>query len=186
MGKASCISSDCARPPRYRGYCEACYQRWYRSGTFQMLLRTSAEPHRLTGVDVGNARATCSICGPTEIRIRKGNRGHECMAVRRRHTQERQASKRLGASGARGAHSSRIQQKYGMALAEWEALLVGQSGRCAICSDPLTDPHVDHCHKTGRVRGLLCKHCNFGIGFLKDSVTALAAAQDYLAGEVAS
>lgn len=81
--------------------------------------------------------------------------------------------------------SRRWFEKYGMAPGDYEVLLAAQGGVCAICK---TDRprgaynrfHVDHCHKTGRVRGLLCHSCNLGIGHLRDSIPLLEAAIDYL------
>lgn len=49
---------------------------------------------------------------------------------------------------------------YGLSLEEWDALLIAQSGRCAICNDPMQKPHVDHDHKTQKVRALACSRCN--------------------------
>ena len=54
------------------------------------------------------------------------------------------------------------------------------SGVCHICGDPLTTPHVDHCHTTGLVRGILCNNCNTGIGMFRDNPELLRAAIDYL------
>lgn len=73
--------------------------------------------------------------------------------------------------------------KYGLTLAQFDAMLVAQGFECAICSTPLTDGRrtsVDHCHATGKVRGLLCGHCNSGLGFFKDSPDKLFAAATYL------
>jgi hypothetical protein len=77
-------------------------------------------------------------------------------------------------------HRDRIRSKYGISWREWGALLVAQSGRCAICSDPMPDPHVDHCHETGAVRGLLCSACNRGLGAFRDDSLRLHAAITYL------
>jgi hypothetical protein len=58
-----------------------------------------------------------------------------------------------------------------------------QSGACAICDTPFSnrkDAHVDHCHASHRVRGLLCSNCNCGIGQFKDNTTRLLSAVDYL------
>lgn len=76
--------------------------------------------------------------------------------------------------------------KYGLTPETYEVLLVSQEGRCAICGciamrDPRGLPFfVDHDHKTGRVRGLLCSTCNFGIGLFFDQPAVLIAAGMYL------
>lgn len=75
-------------------------------------------------------------------------------------------------------------RKYGLTIEDYDAMLENQGGSCAICNT--TDPrghgrfHVDHNHKTGVVRGLLCTDCNTGIGSLKDSPEHLRAAAIYL------
>jgi hypothetical protein len=59
------------------------------------------------------------------------------------------------------------------------ALLVEQDDRCAICRSP--DPAcVDHCHVTGRVRGILCRSCNTALGQFRDDPTLLLAASAYV------
>ncbi len=63
-------------------------------------------------------------------------------------------------------------RKYGLSPDAYDAMLVEQGGRCACCGEPFSGPTkdgkrsvcVDHCHKTGRVRGLLCSGCNVAIG----------------------
>lgn len=56
----------------------------------------------------------------------------------------------------------------GLSPEQIEAIRVAQGNRCAICQDP--DPtDLDHCHKSGKVRWLLCKHCNRGLGAFRDS-----------------
>jgi len=63
-----------------------------------------------------------------------------------------------------------------------------QVGRCAICEEILSQDtkhiHVDHCHKTNKVRGLLCANCNKGLGFFKDNTRALERAILYLQGKL--
>jgi hypothetical protein len=67
-------------------------------------------------------------------------------------------------------------------------MLADQGGRCAICEKPHkplpTDRfqylHVDHCHDTKKVRGLLCGNCNVGIGNLKHDIEILKKAMSYL------
>ena len=55
-----------------------------------------------------------------------------------------------------------LKAEYGLTLAQYEALRVGQRGKCAICG-ALGRLCVDHCHKTGKVRGLLCSQCNYSL-----------------------
>ena len=65
----------------------------------------------------------------------------------------------------------------------FEKLNALQGGLCAVCKKPCstnTALSLDHCHETGRIRGLLCMNCNTGIGRLGDNVEGLQAALDYL------
>ncbi|MGW3235138.1 endonuclease VII domain-containing protein [Streptomyces olivaceus] len=61
------------------------------------------------------------------------------------------------------------------------SIVASQAGLCAIC---LKAPavQVDHCHETGRVRGVLCFNCNSGLGLLRDDPEAMYRAADYLEG----
>ena len=70
-------------------------------------------------------------------------------------------------------------KKYGLSVTEWNEMLIHQSGRCAICLLPMRSPHVDHNHQTGEVRGLLCNHCNRGLGAFYDSPHLLMLAAAY-------
>lgn len=83
----------------------------------------------------------------------------------------------------------KLWRNFGLTLEAYDKLLKDQNGVCAICKGPERflsrngfPKHmaVDHCHKTGRVRGLLCHHCNTGIGNLNDSVELLKDAIRYL------
>jgi hypothetical protein len=74
-------------------------------------------------------------------------------------------------------------RNYGITLAERDALLAAQEGKCAICQAALVgnrNLHVDHCHATGAIRGLLCRSCNTALGFLKDDTSRLKRAILYL------
>jgi hypothetical protein len=70
--------------------------------------------------------------------------------------------------------------EYKITTEQYHALLIGQSGLCAICCDQLIDPHIDHCHKTEQVRGLLCHHCNTMLGLARDDILILTNAINYL------
>ncbi|MFY7633251.1 endonuclease VII domain-containing protein [Streptomyces sp. NY05-11A] len=68
-----------------------------------------------------------------------------------------------------------------MTEAERDELIASQMGVCCIClAAPATQ--VDHCHQTGRVRGVLCFNCNSGLGLLGDDPAAVNRAADYLEG----
>lgn len=76
-------------------------------------------------------------------------------------------------------------RKYGVTLAAYDAMLRRQGGKCAICHAPESEQHkgvfhVDHCHATGTVRGLLCRGCNHMLGAVRDDAATLQRAIDYI------
>lgn len=69
-------------------------------------------------------------------------------------------------------------KKYGITKEEFDEMY---DGYCHICCVPIErDCHIDHCHATGRVRGLLCNTCNKGLGLFRDSKNILREAIKYL------
>jgi hypothetical protein len=72
--------------------------------------------------------------------------------------------------------------KYNLTIEQYEMMIESQSGVCAICSNPpgMRGFCIDHDHKTGLVRGLLCNKCNSALGLFGDSIRILAAAIVYL------
>lgn len=76
-------------------------------------------------------------------------------------------------------------RKYGLELGEYDRMLAAQGDVCAICKGHCGRERrlsVDHCHSTGRVRGLLCQNCNAAIGMLKEDVALFFRAVEYLSG----
>ena len=77
-----------------------------------------------------------------------------------------------------------LKSKYGLTLAQRDAIVNEQSHRCAICEEPLSDNprlvHIDHCHATNKLRGILCSNCNHGIGKFRDSPERMFKAISYL------
>lgn len=80
-------------------------------------------------------------------------------------------------------------RKYGIDAATYEKMLVAQNRRCAICGEEeklksngidIDNLSVDHDHRTGKIRGLLCHHCNRGIGLFGEDPDRLEAAAAYL------
>ena len=77
-----------------------------------------------------------------------------------------------------------IKKKYGIDRTEYDILLAAQNHSCAICGENLgvdtKNIHVDHCHNTGKNRGLLCHPCNIMIGMARDKIEVLHNAVRYL------
>lgn len=74
-----------------------------------------------------------------------------------------------------------LKTTYGITLEQYEELFLKHNGKCHICLESKDYYlHVDHNHKTGKVRGLLCNNCNRGLGLLGDSITTLISAARYL------
>ncbi len=81
-------------------------------------------------------------------------------------------------------------QRFGIRLPEYLELLQKQNGVCAICFQPeifregnsrqLKALTVDHDHKTGQIRGLLCHRCNLGLGHFRDDIDFMANAVQYV------
>lgn len=118
-------------------------------------------------------------------------RGHkrcpQCKEVKLHSEWERNATASDGyASYRKQCRAARLQQsyfkrKYGITMAQRDEMIASQMGICVIClSAPAA--HVDHCHETGRVRGVLCFNCNSAIGKLGDDPDTLRRAIAYLEG----
>lgn len=124
---------------------------------------------------------------PTEEKKTRKNNGRRS----RYHTDEEYRKKHIASvkAWAEANPEKRLDQrmrKYGITGQDYHDILEKQGGGCAICGnkDPgdrrLKRFHVDHCHETGKVRGLLCITCNMGIGKFKDNPDYLILAAEYL------
>jgi hypothetical protein len=108
-------------------------------------------------------------------------RGHKLRWVTTRNCVECDAAARIRHKEA--IRYSRIKKEYGLSKHAHADLVGAQGGGCAICGHQPTDSfklHVDHCHSTGRVRGLLCSKCNQAIGLFNESPEIMRAALRYL------
>jgi hypothetical protein len=114
-----------------------------------------------------------------------------CLTIRkiseyRKHRQRYlDASKRYQAKNKRKYKSHMLSARYGINIDQYETMLTAQNGRCAICKTKDHNGvgkyfHVDHCHKTKKIRGLLCGRCNVMIGMAQDNADRLIAAAAYL------
>tara|TARA_R110000765_G_scaffold372486_1_gene462905 strand:- start:2 stop:475 length:474 start_codon:yes stop_codon:yes gene_type:complete len=76
-------------------------------------------------------------------------------------------------------------KQYGLSLEDYNNMLDKQNHKCKICLTSFTtlntkDIHIDHCHTTNKVRGILCRLCNTGLGQFKDNTERLTQAINYL------
>lgn len=74
-------------------------------------------------------------------------------------------------------------RRYGIEPEDYDKLLNEQKNACAICNTSDwkgNGPHIDHDHKTGKTRGLLCHSCNTALGSFKDNIEILMSAIDYI------
>lgn len=122
---------------------------------------------------------TCSKCGFPAAKFRaKRNLCMKCHAEY--HAQHYRKNKTRYRDNARRDH---LLAKYGMTIEQFDALYELQGGRCAICRvETEKKLNVDHCHNTGRVRGLLCWPCNSSLGKFNEDADLLEAAAKYLRG----
>lgn len=83
----------------------------------------------------------------------------------------------------RRAKSAVLRWQYGITIEDYDAMYIAQNGLCAVCksTEKLV---VDHCHTTGKVRGLLCHFCNAGLGFFRDDLKVMHAAFYYLKASI--
>jgi hypothetical protein len=80
------------------------------------------------------------------------------------------------------AYERQIKRNYGITVDDYEKMYLAQNGLCAGCSQPNAGSkfHIDHCHASGKVRGLLCANCNIALGLLNDSIKTLSRLIEYL------
>jgi hypothetical protein len=75
-----------------------------------------------------------------------------------------------------------LRQKYGIGVEDFERMVSAQGGLCPICRKRAA-VHVDHDHKTGKVRAILCEKCNGGMGLFREDLRVMRNAARYLRGE---
>ncbi|MFF7136542.1 endonuclease VII domain-containing protein [Streptomyces sp. NPDC008196] len=122
-------------------------------------------------VDVPEGHKLCRTCGE----IKPWSEWH------RNATASDGLSTRCKACRAAQGRRDHLKRRYGLTEAERDKLIASQGGVCCICLAVVPE-HVDHCHKTGRVRGVLCFSCNAALGQFKDRPDAIRRAAAYLEG----
>jgi hypothetical protein len=125
--------------------------------------------HYLSNIDIEEKTADCLACGRVKIKKKGDKEG-----LRWRCCNSRNYTKES---------SQFLLRKYGISSQEFKDLCLSQNNKCKICGvNPGNSKKlsVDHCHSTGKIRGLLCQSCNLAIGLMKDDVGRMEAAIRYI------
>lgn len=191
-----CTVEGCGRPHKARGYCAVHYQHWMRGMPINPIVRTRDR----------NGPETCTADGCAEGVKAKGLCAtHYARLLRHGHvkkTRRTQPTKvctvegcdshfyALGLCHQHWLRSRKMKEQYGLSLGDLDRMLVAQGGGCGICGEKTLRAnwrsgkqdafHLDHDHRTGIPRGLLCDNCNRGLGFFADDPVRLRAAIAYL------
>jgi len=171
----TCSVVSCARLYSVRGLCAMHYRRLWKTGSVELKPRA----RRI----VAPGHLYCPRCRAEKPAVeftkdRSTNTGRSaycgrCSAAKQRLLRAQHPDKK------RGHHYRAL---YGITVHDYERMLARQRGTCAICKEPPKRQRlsVDHCHKTKRVRGLLCGSCNPGLGSFRDRPDLLRMAAKYL------
>lgn len=99
----------------------------------------------------------------------------------RRKSRPKMSAEEKAEKNRRNVARNRMENVYGITWERYEEMYTAQGGKCLICSEQKDRLAVDHCHSSGRVRGLLCRNCNVAIGMLGDNPDLVRRALLYLA-----
>lgn len=191
-----CTVDGCGRPHKARGYCAVHYQHWMRGVTINPVVRTRDR----------NGPEMCTADGcEAEVKAKGLCTMHYARQLRHGHIANRGRTKptksctiagcdnhfyALGMCHQHWLRSRRSKERFDLTLDDLAAMQASQGGGCAICLGTKMRPnwrsgkqdslHIDHCHASGKSRGLLCDNCNRAIGLLGDEPETLRAAAAYL------
>jgi Recombination endonuclease VII len=138
-------------------------------------------------VDLDGGLRKCGRCGeikPLELFLKlgraKNGRGGICKSCC--NAASKAWAKENPAPYKATARRTKHLLRYGITQQDYESMFVAQNGVCAICSSRANRDRldVDHCHSTGKVRGLLCGCCNSAIGLLRDNPALIMTAAKYV------
>lgn len=151
--------------------------------------QNAMSPAAPTTHDVTAARKAARAKYQREYRARMGDveRAKHRLEMQRWRVKNRQKSnEQARAYRARNpdqVRSSNLKKVYGITLDQFKEMFRSQGNNCAICRRDSSNGknwHVDHCHETNKIRGILCHPCNLMIGHAGDNVATLLSAVEYL------
>ena len=188
---ANCARCGKVRTGSHRAYCVECMQQYRQERQTRPCARCGAErdPSESQVSD-----AYCNECARAYHRSRHAENGRRITPICSMCGIERDDQVHQ-AYCPNCLYSWHIKRKYGLTLDEYVAMLERQGGGCSICGvrqsqlwrEVVRQPLViDHCHNSNKVRGLLCDHCNRGLGQFRDDPALLRRAAEYLEAHASS
>jgi len=130
---------------------------------------------------------TCTKCGATKDIVEFYKRGGKQSPNTRHNHCKECTKKRVSETPSIIKREQALKRMYGITQQDYDVMLTEQNNQCAICKT--TEPGgrhnsnyfvVDHCHNTGKVRKLLCHHCNTALGLVGDNTHILQSMIEYL------
>ena len=200
----ACSVDECGKRAIGRGWCAMHYSRWRHHGDIHHTAKGGQTRPRMERVEGGSQCPFChgwyvnrSKLGIHLKRLHNDAMPVECPSCDRRFMDDRGKQTHMGYAHPTEIGHRRndpvaqrewnLRTNYGIGIEDYDRMLRGQGGTCATCEATAADQqrgrlNVDHCHETGRVRGLLCANCNRAIGLAADSPDRLRRMATYLDG----
>jgi hypothetical protein len=183
-----CTVDGCSSVCFGHGYCNKHYKRWKKHGDPLVVVQPKGVHDGCSFPDCTLPHQANGFCAPHNS---QHSRGLSLVPVgTRRPRPPRPCCSRpkcsLPGFPYCSKHTARLAKfkRYGIDWEGFDLLWERCLGKCSICDKPLgldsSDTHVDHCHESGSVRGILCRHCNQGLGQFRDDPERIRAAADYL------
>lgn len=122
---------------------------------------------------------TCQRCGKPWTNRRLAKYDPDCRKEVQKEQRRAHARANRREARTRYLRAWGLQRRYGLTMEAYEALLAKFNHACAVC-ESTEDLCVDHCHDTGKVRGILCRRCNRSLGQLGDTTEHVRRLLDYL------
>lgn len=159
----ACSVDGCENFAKARGWCAVHYQRWKLTGSpgTADLIRRPSDP-KATDKQCSKCRETKPMDDFHNDKRNRDGRASFCKQC-----------------FAEQQFIPRIVRKYGLTEDEYRALVAKHDGKCGICNEA-NKLVIDHCHKSGKVRALLCDRCNRLLGVADDKIDLLKAAIAFL------
>ena len=190
-----CTMEGCGRPHKARGYCQTHYMQFKRGimPVGPIKTRERNKPDECIEEDCRNPVKSKGLCKMHYQRLLR--HGHTLYRDRKKPAQNCSIDSCENHAYAKGlCHAHYLKQRKwkhaGIDAYRYQDMLQEQNGVCAICDKPEKhrdgysgkpkDLAVDHCHKTGAVRALLCSACNTALGLFNDDPELLAKARSYV------